>query len=230
MTDHLISSLVDEFDSSRRSATGKEFADAPVDPLKRGFDIAVASTVLLVFLPLLLLIVGILATQGWPILIRHRRVGRFGRTFSCLKFRTMVCDADQVLTRHLAEHPAAQLEWEATRKLKDDPRVTPFGHALRKSSIDELPQLLNVLRGEMSLVGPRPIVADEIKHYGADIALYQHVRPGLTGAWQVSGRSDVSYANRVRLDCEYVRARSFTRDLVILALTVPAVLRAKGSY
>ncbi len=198
--------------------------------MKRGFDLFAASSIVLLFLPLLIMICCVLMSQGWPLLIRHRRVGRSGRTFSCLKFRTMVRDADVVLARHLAEHPAARVEWESTRKLKDDPRITPFGHVLRKSSLDELPQLLNVLRGEMSLVGPRPIVPAEMKHYGANIALYQQVRPGLTGAWQVSGRSDVSYAQRVRLDCEYVHARSFGRDVVILALTIPAVLRAKGSY
>ena len=202
----------------------------PSERLKRSFDVAAAAAMLLAFLPLFGLICFILLTQGRPLLIRHRRVGRGGATFPCLKFRTMVVDSDAVLQRHLAEDPAAREEWEATRKLKNDPRVTALGRVLRKTSIDELPQLLNVLRGEMSLVGPRPIVPAEVIHYGIHIERYHEVRPGLTGAWQISGRSDVSYEQRVALDCDYVAGRSFRRDLGILVKTVPAVLKSKGSY
>lgn len=198
--------------------------------LKRGFDVALSALIIVAFVPLLALVGAALSTQGWPIVIRHRRVGCGGRTFPCLKFRTMVVDAEAVLNRHLSENPAARAEWEATHKLKDDPRVTALGRVLRKSSLDELPQLINVLRGEMSLVGPRPIVPAEVRHYGADIAIYQSVRPGLTGAWQISGRSDVSYERRVALDRTYVSEQSFRRDLAILALTIPAVLKSKGSY
>ena len=230
MTDRLTSSLSARIEWNDGSGAQDVPSDRPVNSLKRGFDLTATSIIVLLFSPLLVFVCAVLMTQGWPILIRHRRVGRAGRIFPCLKFRTMVVDADAVLNRHLAENPAARAEWESTRKLRDDPRVTPFGRVLRKSSIDELPQLFNVLRGEMSLVGPRPIVPAEIMHYGADIAVYQRVRPGLTGAWQVSGRSDLSYEGRVKLDCEYVRGRSFGRDLAILALTVPAVLRARGSY
>lgn len=202
----------------------------PSERLKRSFDVAAAAAMLLMFMPLFGLICFILLTQGRPLLIRHRRVGRGGETFPCLKFRTMVVDSDAVLQRHLAEDPAAREEWEASRKLKNDPRVTALGRVLRKTSIDELPQLLNVLRGEMSLVGPRPIVPAEVIHYGIHIERYHEVRPGLTGAWQISGRSDVSYEQRVALDCDYVAGRSFRRDLGILVRTVPAVLKSKGSY
>ena len=142
----------------------------------------------------------------------------------------MVVDADAMLQRHLAANPNARREWEATHKLKDDPRITALGKVLRKSSVDELPQFFNVLRGEMSLVGPRPIVASEAVHYGNHIAHYYAVRPGITGAWQVSGRSDLSYQQRVALDCKYVAGRSFGSDLSILIRTIPAVLVTKGSY
>ena len=202
----------------------------PSDRLKRSFDLTAAAAIVVMFLPLIAVLSLALLSQGRPLLIRHRRVGRGGMTFPCLKFRTMVVDADGVLQRHLAENPAARAEWDSSRKLKNDPRVTALGRVLRKSSLDELPQLINVLRGEMSLVGPRPIVSAEAIHYGVHIERYHEVRPGLTGAWQVSGRSDTSYDQRVALDCEYVASRSFGRDLAILLLTVPAVLRSKGSY
>lgn len=205
-------------------------ASAPSEHLKRSFDIATAAAILVMFLPLLALICLVLLTQGRPLLIRHRRIGRGGKTFRCLKFRTMVVDAEAVLQRHLARNPAAREEWNISHKLKDDPRVTALGRVLRKSSLDELPQLINVLRGEMSLVGPRPIVLAEVIHYGNHIERYHEVRPGLTGAWQVSGRSDVSYDQRVALDCAYVAGRSFGRDLGILVMTIPAVLKSKGSY
>ena len=197
---------------------------------KRSFDIATAAAIILVFLPLFAVIGLALLVQGRPLLIRHKRIGRGGRTFPCLKFRTMLVDGDAVLQRHLASDPAARDEWASSQKLKDDPRVTPLGRVLRKSSLDELPQLLNVLRGEMSLVGPRPIVLAEMVHYGVHIEKYQAVRPGLTGAWQVSGRSDVSYTQRVSLDCHYVETRNFRRDIGIMLMTIPAVLKSKGSY
>ena len=135
-----------------------------------------------------------------------------------------------ILRAHLAEDDDARREWESTRKLKVDPRVTAMGRVLRKSSADELPQLFNVLRGEMSLVGPRPIVQDEVSHFGQSITHYHRVRPGLTGAWQISGRSDTSYAKRVQLDTDYVTNQSLGRDIMILLRTVPAVLRSRGSY
>ncbi len=198
---------------------------------KRFIDVSIAATVLLTALPLLLFIVALLqVSQGGPVLIRHRRVGRDGKPFRCLKFRSMVRDADHVLQNHLAGNADARAEWAAGRKLKMDPRITPLGRVLRKSSIDEFPQLLNVLRGEMSLVGPRPIVEAEVAHYGHHIQHYYRVRPGLTGRWQISGRSDVSYSARVRMDVEYVENRSIVQDAVILLRTFPVVLASRGSY
>lgn len=200
------------------------------DLSKRAFDLTAASAITLLFLPLLAVVGFLLLVQGRPILIRHKRLGRGGESFPCFKFRTMVVNGEDVLQHHLTSNPSARAEWISSRKLKDDPRVTPLGRILRKSSIDELPQLFNVLRGEMSLVGPRPIVSAEAVHYGIHIEKYHAVRPGLTGAWQVSGRSDLSYNHRVSLDCHYIATRNFRRDIIILLMTIPAVLKSKGSY
>ncbi len=187
--------------------------------------------ILLTALPLFMMMIVVLrCLQGRPIFIGHQRVGRDGKRFRCLKFRSMVADADSVLERHLVEDPAARAEWAATRKLRGDPRITPLGRILRKSSMDELPQLLNVLRGDMSLVGPRPIVETEMVHYGPHIGDYCRVRPGLTGQWQVSGRSDVSYRSRVDLDIDYIHRLSLGRDIYILLKTIPAVMTSRGSY
>jgi lipopolysaccharide/colanic/teichoic acid biosynthesis glycosyltransferase len=160
----------------------------------------------------------------------QRRIGRGGIAFSCLKFRTMVPDADAALGALLERDPAAAAEWLDRFKLKDDPRVTALGRFLRATSLDELPQLFNILRGEMSLVGPRPIVEDEIQRYGEEIALYCQVRPGLTGLWQVSGRNDLAYAERVRLDAAYVGGWTLRGDVAILLKTVPVVIRGAGAY
>jgi exopolysaccharide production protein ExoY len=198
---------------------------------KRLLDIVVASAALVFLLPMLsVLVIVLLVMQGRPIFIRHNRIGRGGASFPCFKFRSMVTGADVVLREYLSKNSAAAAEWLETHKLKDDPRITPLGRFLRKSSVDELPQLLNVIRGEMSLVGPRPIVRDEMVRYGAHIEDYVQVRPGLTGLWQVSGRSDVSYQHRVHLDVRYVREQSFWRDIVIMVKTIPALLKSSGSY
>ena len=198
--------------------------------LKRGFDL-VGAFLLLVFLaPLLGVIALLVRRSGSPIVFAHTRVGRFGRPFRCLKFRTMVPDAGEVLSRLLAEDAGARAEWEEGFKLKDDPRVTGLGAFLRKSSLDELPQLWNVLKGEMSLVGPRPVVLDEIERYGAAKVYYYEVRPGLTGLWQISGRSDLDYARRVSLDTWYVRNWTLWYDLVILFKTAIAVPTKGGAY
>ena len=158
---------------------GERLRSPASEALKRTFDLGSVSLALILLMPLLLTLAAvILLVQGRPILIRHKRVGRDGKPFFCLKFRTMQRDADEVLRRHLEADAAARDEWEASRKLRDDPRVTPLGHWLRKSSLDEFPQFLNVLRGEMSLVGPRPIVQDEIKHYGAQIQHLLSRTPG----------------------------------------------------
>ncbi|GJD37511.1 UDP-glucose:undecaprenyl-phosphate glucose-1-phosphate transferase [Methylobacterium aerolatum] len=198
---------------------------------KRAFDVAVALLCLILLSPLFALVaLAIWSVDGGSPFYRHARLGRGGRGFGCLKFRSMRTDGDEVLARHLALSPTARAEWARARKLKRDPRVTPIGHLLRKSSLDELPQLLNVLRGDMSLVGPRPIVEAEVERYGEVAGAYFAVRPGLTGAWQISGRSDTTYAERVRLDRHYVESRSFAGDLLIIVRTIPAVFLIKGSY
>lgn len=197
---------------------------------KRCFDISVAGIALFLLLPLFLLL-GLLVWAGdrkAPI-FRHVRIGRDGRPFGCLKFRSMITDGDAVLRAHLAADPDAQREWNETHKLSSDPRITPLGHILRKTSLDELPQLVNVLRGEMSLVGPRPIVAAEVERYGNAFATCFSVTPGVTGLWQVSGRSDCTYAERVALDLDYATRWSLSRDITIMLHTIPAVLAQRGS-
>jgi lipopolysaccharide/colanic/teichoic acid biosynthesis glycosyltransferase len=199
---------------------------------KRAFDVVLALLLLALTSPLLLLLAGAARLDGGPALYAHHRVGRGGRAFRCLKFRTMVPGADRILAEHLARDPAARAEWEATRKLRRDPRITRVGRLLRSTSLDEMPQIVNVLRGEMSFVGPRPVVPDELdEHYGLiGRGAYLSVRPGITGLWQVSGRSDTGYEERVALDIAYVRRPSFRQDLVILLRTVGAVLRRQGAY
>lgn len=197
---------------------------------KRGLDIGVAATALFLLLPLLLLIaVLVWAGDRKAPIFRHARLGRDGRSFGCLKFRSMVADGEAVLAAHLAADPRARAEWARTHKLSDDPRITPIGQVLRKTSLDELPQLWNVLRGEMSLVGPRPIVQAEVARYGRAFATCFAVPPGVTGLWQVSGRSDTTYAERVALDLDYACRWSLRRDLAIMLRTVPAVLAQRGS-
>jgi lipopolysaccharide/colanic/teichoic acid biosynthesis glycosyltransferase len=164
-----------------------------------------------------------------PVLFIHRRIGQHGEAFGCLKFRTMATDAQERLDELLATNPAAREEWARDQKLRDDPRVTRLGRFLRKTSLDELPQLINVLRGEMNLVGPRPILESEIPRYGASFRHYCTVKPGITGLWQVSGRNNTSYRKRVALDVLYARRRSAGLDLLILLRTVPAVLLRQGS-
>jgi exopolysaccharide production protein ExoY len=199
--------------------------------IKRGFDVIAALIAIVLLLPLFGLIA--LAIKLWdrgPVFYRHRRIGLNGAAFDCLKFRSMVVNSDEALRRHLAANGEAAREWEETRKLKHDPRITPLGSTMRKTSIDELPQLLNILKGEMSFVGPRPIVTAEVPKYGAYIDHYLRARPGLTGPWQVSGRNDVHYASRVALDHNYVEQWSFRRDLVIIAKTIRVVATARGCY
>ena len=150
--------------------------------------------------------------------------------FDCIKFRTMVMNADEVLYQVISTDSQAAAEWAATQKLRNDPRVTRIGQFLRRSSLDELPQLFNVLRGEMSLVGPRPIVQAEVARYGCDIQHYYAAKPGLTGLWQISGRSDMSYARRVRLDVWYIRNWTLWHDIAILFKTIPAVFLQRGAH
>jgi len=193
---------------------------------KRGFDVAAASLALLVLAPLMLmLVILIMMTMGRPVFFAHRRVGHNGTIFPCYKLRTMVADPDVVLAAHLARDPTAAAEWREKRKLTRDPRITLFGRVLRKSSLDELPQLFNVLKGEMSCVGPRPVVSDELERYGPLAATYLRARPGITGLWQTRGRNSVDYSSRIAFDCQYVQQWSVWLDLVILARTMFVVLK-----
>ena len=166
-----------------------------------------------------------------PVFFAHTRIGKDGKPFPCYKFRSMVVNSQEMLQKYLAENPAAREEWERDFKLKDDPRVTPIGKFLRSTSLDELPQIFNVLRGEMSLVGPRPVIQEELdKYYGETAKLYCTVKPGITGLWQVSGRSDIGYDERVALDATYIKYRSMWGDIVILWKTIGVVLMKKGAY
>ncbi len=201
-------------------------------PLKRAFDAALAALLLVAAAPVFLALVLAVRADGGPAFFAHRRVGRAGRAFGCLKFRTMHVDAERALADLLARDPAARAEWEGARKLRRDPRVTRLGRFLRASSLDELPQLLNVLRGEMSLVGPRPVTRDELERFYAFFggeAAYLSVRPGLTGPWQVGGRSDSGFAERVALDVAYAEWPSLRADAAILLRTPGAVLRGRGA-
>jgi len=193
---------------------------------KRLMDVAIASVALVLASPVMVAVAACtLATGGGPIIFAHRRIGFSGKPFYCYKFRTMRPDAAQALERYLADNPEAAREWRERKKLKHDPRVTLLGKLLRVSSLDELPQFVNVLRGEMSCIGPRPVVADELQLYGGSAADYLSARPGITGLWQVSGRNSIGYADRVLLDSQYVRDWSLRRDLMILLRTVFAVIR-----
>jgi len=197
----------------------------------RTFDVVVAGAALLVFLPLILiLIVAFRVICPGPVFFVQQRVGKDGRLFPCFKFRTMAQDAAERLEHLLENCEDARREWEANQKLRCDPRITPIGQILRKTSLDEIPQLFNVLRGDMSIVGPRPIVEAEVQRYGKRFEAYCAVKPGLTGLWQVSGRNDVPYATRVRLDAIYVLRKSLTYDLGICFRTVPALLGSHGVY
>lgn len=199
--------------------------------LKRIVDLSIAFLVLVILgLPMLLVALLIKLTSPGPVFYKHRRLGRNMREFNLLKFRTMYKDAEQRLEEILKNDPVKRAEFEQTFKLRDDPRVTPLGRFLRKFSIDELPQLLNVLIGQMSLVGPRPIVEKEVGYYQDYSLLLFRVPPGLTGLWQVSGRTDTAYEERVKLDTRYVREWTLAGDLVIILKTVPAVLSRRGAY
>jgi exopolysaccharide production protein ExoY len=198
---------------------------------KRSFDITAAALALLLFSPIFIMIAALVKfSDNGPVLYGHRRIGHNGRTFKCLKFRTMAVNGDEILRNYLRDNPQAAEEWRATRKLKNDPRVTVVGTVLRKLSLDELPQLLNILRGEMSVVGPRPVVDEELNLYDSFAAFYLRTRPGLTGLWQISGRNDVSYESRIAFDTQYVQNWSLLGDVAIIVRTIPAVCMARGSY
>ncbi len=196
--------------------------------VKRAFDIAVASLLLMVFLPVVAVLIALVRRDGGPGLFGHVRIGRDGKPFRCWKIRTMVPNAEQVLEQYLANSPEARAEWERDFKLTNDPRVTAFGRFLRATSLDELPQVVNVLMGEMSLVGPRPVTREELKMYREFEWCYLALKPGVTGPWQVSGRNAVGYDERVKLDATYYLERSTGGDLMILLRTIGVVFRANG--
>lgn len=198
--------------------------------VKRGFDMVVAALLLLSLSPFFIVVAWLTRRDGGPAFFGQPRVGRNGELFTCYKFRSMRVDADRLLQELLARDPVAREEFDTFRKLKHDPRITGIGHFLRRTSLDELPQLWNVLRGEMSLVGPRPIMTEEMPRFGENLAYYLETRPGMTGLWQVSGRNRLPFQRRVELDAWYVRNWSLWHDLAILLKTVKVVLRREGAY
>lgn len=198
---------------------------------KRAIDIILALSGILVFAPLIILcFIAVWLSAPGPVLFRHRRVGFQGQVFDCLKFQTMIPDAERHLGEYLESNPEAKAEWITCRKLRFDPRVTAFGSILRKTSLDELPQLFNVLKGEMSVVGPRPVTPDELQLYTRNIGEYLACRPGVTGLWQVSGRSSTTYSKRVACDAFYSRNWSLGLDAKIIAATLPSLLDSENAY
>jgi lipopolysaccharide/colanic/teichoic acid biosynthesis glycosyltransferase len=199
--------------------------------VKRGLDILAVVAAVPVLVPIFLMLgfLVVLSSPG-PVFYAHRRIRHNGAFFSMWKFRTMCVNSAEVLEDYLSMHPDARVEWNTTHKLRHDPRVTPVGLILRRYSMDELPQVWNVLTGKMSLVGPRPIVAAEVEKYKDSFSFYCRVKPGLTGLWQVSGRSKLTYDERVALDRDYVEHWSLRRDLMILAKTIPSVVNQDGAY
>jgi exopolysaccharide production protein ExoY len=198
---------------------------------KRLIDIAIALSGIALLAPLLAIcFVATLLTSPGPALFRHRRVGFKGKYFECLKFRTMVSDAPERLRQLLESDPIAAAEWATHRKLRYDPRVTIIGDILRKSSLDELPQLFNVLRGDMSIVGPRPVTEEELVRYSSSVGAYLACRPGITGLWQVSGRSTTTYNKRIACDMFYARNWSMALDAKILIVTLPSLLLSDSAY
>lgn len=202
----------------------------PARLLKRVFDLLAALALLVMGVVPFMYIAWRIRQDGGPAVFAHQRVGQSGKLFPCFKFRTMQVDAELRLRELLAKDPAVRAEWEREFKLRNDPRITPIGQILRRTSLDELPQLLNVIRGEMSLVGPRPVIQSELARYGDDVDYFLMVRPGMTGLWQVSGRNDVNYDTRVYLDTWYVKNWSLWYDIAILFKTIKVVLRREGAY
>lgn len=209
----------------------ERLGDMRTDGAGRAFDIAIALIALVILSPVLLVVaLAVFLTDAkGPIIFAHRRIGRDGVEFPCLKFRSMVVNAQDRLEHLLATDANARAEWAHSHKLQSDPRITPIGRFLRKSSLDELPQVFNVLMGHMSMVGPRPIIQAEVPRYGRYFTHYCAQRPGITGLWQISGRSNTDYRRRVAIDVAYSRSKSLMLDLRIIVMTVPAVLLAKGS-
>jgi Undecaprenyl-phosphate galactose phosphotransferase WbaP len=226
--------VIGQIDPAFIGSVGHAARPAPARPiteaLKRIVDVIGAAFLGIVFSPLILTVAVLIRRQGGSVIYRHRRVGRDGKAFDCLKFRSMVPDADRVLRDLLEQHPELRSEWLRDHKLRDDPRITAVGRFLRRTSLDELPQLWNVIRGEMSLVGPRPVVREELLRYGRCACIYLSARPGVTGLWQVTGRNNTDYRRRVVLDVYYVRRQNLLLDLYILAKTTRVVLGGSGAY
>lgn len=218
MMEEVLKTLGPNNDAGRRLLSGK-----------RLFDIAGSFAALFFLAPIFLMVCLLIwLTSSGPVFYAHERIGKHGQIFRCLKFRTMRRDADEALAAHLQANPDARCQWDAVHKLTHDPRISPLGRFLRLSSIDELPQLLNVIAGDMSLVGPRPIVSDECGRYGRYLQRYLQIQPGLTGLWQVSGRNRVTYRRRVALDVLYSRRATFALDLWILLKTIPTIAKTEG--
>jgi undecaprenyl-phosphate galactose phosphotransferase len=199
---------------------------------KRVFDILFSLSILVLFIPVFIIVaIAIRISSKGPVVYAHQRVGRGGKKFGCYKFRTMYPDADKKLKEILETNPDLKKEWETSYKLKNDPRVTPIGSFLRKTSLDEFPQFINVLKGDLSVVGPRPVIRDEIvKYYGEKASKVLSIRPGLTGLWQVSGRSNTTYDSRVLLDEEYINNQSLVLDIKLVLKTIPAMISSRGAY
>jgi exopolysaccharide production protein ExoY len=224
-----MNSLADTQQDLRFAAAG---SPAPIGRrAKRVVDIVLALSGIALFAPLLVIcFVLTVVTSPGPALFRHRRVGFNGKNFDCLKFRTMVTDAPERLRQVLSSDAAVASEWAANRKLRNDPRVTAIGAILRKSSLDELPQLFNVLRGDMSIVGPRPVTDEELERYASSVDAYLRCRPGITGLWQVSGRSKTTYDKRVACDTFYARSWSMALDAKIVIVTIPSLILNDGAF
>lgn len=201
-------------------------------PAKRIFDIGFTLFIFVCFSPLFLIVaLAVRCSSSGRVIYSHERIGRGGIPFRCYKFRTMFSDADQRLKELLKSNPRLQEEWNSARKLRCDPRIIPIGHFLRKTSLDELPQFWNVLKGDLSIVGPRPVVKEEVSLFlGEKAPKILSIRPGLTGIWQVSGRNDTSYQQRIKLDEAYVDNRSLFMDILLIIKTIPCMIFTKGAY
>ncbi len=226
---HILSSALAALPVPAQALAGAHVA-APVPFIKTAFDRFGAAMALLALSPVFLVLMYLVKRDGGPAFYGQTRIGRSGHTFKCWKFRSMIVNAEAILKDLLASDPEARAEFERDFKLKNDPRITKVGHFLRKTSLDELPQLWNVLMGEMSLVGPRPVTAQETINYGVALNDYLSVRPGMTGLWQISGRNDVTYAERVQLDSDYVNNWSFMGDIAIMFKTVFVMVNRSGAY
>lgn len=217
-----------EYQGNLQSATDGAAPKVSAAAAKRAFDLFLALLFLPVILPIILTLAVLTLMDGGPAFFGHKRVGQNDQTFRCWKIRTMIPNAEAVLQKHLAENPEAAAEWASDYKLNDDPRITRIGHFLRQTSLDELPQIWNVLRGEMSFVGPRPVTRVELEKYRGYEWCYLSVKPGITGLWQVSGRNDVNYAERVQMDVAYLSSHSLVQDVSIIFRTAGAVLNRTG--